>query len=189
MEVVTHWIWVIHALHIENTMYRYVKLIFYVKGHTVADPPLSGYSLQHCWSSSLTGCCWRTLSSSFPDQHVTHPDEKGWNEGWKDVQMKRGGGRECNNNKNELKSRDRKTGRQWSLWKVFFRAWAWQTFFPSRMDLKGLKGISAYITIHKHRLFGLPHKASSSQSVIVFPDAKSLCLPLPFTITPLIIPY
>lgn len=40
--------------------------------------------------------------------------------------------------------------------------------FPSRMDLKGLKGMSAYITIHKHRLFGLPHKASSSQSVIVF---------------------
>lgn len=59
---------------------------------------------------------------------------------------------------------------------------------PCWMDLRGLKTISAYITIHKHRLFVLPHQASSSQSVIVFPDAKSLCLPLPFTITPLIIP-
>lgn len=39
--------------------------------------------------------------------------------------------------------------------------------FPYRMDLRGLKGISAYITIHNERLLGLPHRASSYQSVIV----------------------
>lgn len=51
---------------------------FYLKGHSVAaDPPWNGYSLQHCWSSSLTSCCWKTPSSSSPDRHATHPDEKG----------------------------------------------------------------------------------------------------------------
>lgn len=48
--------------------------------------------------------------------------------------------------------------------------------------------LRSHISLYKHRLFGLLHKASSFQSVIVFPDAKSLCLPLPSTITPLLIP-
>lgn len=149
--------------------------VFYVKGHSVAGPPWSECSLQHCWSSSLTGCCWRTPSSSSPDRHVTRPDEEGGREG-RMGEIKR---------KGVIKrkfSLERETAMP--LKTILCLC----TTNPCWMDLRGLKTISAYITIHKHRLFVLPHQASSSQSVIVFPDAKSLCLPLPFTITPLIIP-
>lgn len=164
-----------HALHIKYFMHRYVRCIFYVKGYTVADPPWSGYSLQRCWSSSLTGCCWRTLSSSSPDQHVTHPDEEEWKEGWKDrTDEERGWGDAIRRRQIVIPLKSR------------LCLGMTKTFFPSRMDLKGLKGMSVYIIIHKHRLFHLLHRASSFQSVIVFPDAKSLCLP--FTIRPLIIP-
>ena len=37
-----------HALDIKYVLHRYVKCMLYVKGYSVADPPWSGYSLQHC---------------------------------------------------------------------------------------------------------------------------------------------
>lgn len=113
--------------------------------------------------------------------------KEGWKDGTDKERRREGGGEGGSNKKktNELKEGDRQTV---IPLKSILCLGTTNIFFPSTMDLKGLKGMSAYITIHKHRLFGLLHWASSSQSVIVFPDAKSLCSPLPFTITPLIIP-